>query len=153
MENDYLFPGTIDTRSSLGWEWPNRTSACTASRQQLSNQRRLGSLGTDLRAGWQKNSYVEQCGWSLRSSECLFFEVHRIGMKMKRGRSLSNKLLRNLSEDWVTSHSRQMYLWRCPCYEGDCTRFLSVQVEWSGFTAFKQPQNNETDKVHFQTIS
>lgn len=55
MESDYLFPGTIDTCSSPGWEWPNRTSASTVSRQQESNERRLGSLGMYLTAGWQKS--------------------------------------------------------------------------------------------------
>lgn len=102
--------------SSLGWEWPNHTSACIVSRQQLSNQRRLGSLGTDLRAGWQKNCYVEQCGWSLRGSESLFWSPSYWHWKWNVGGVFKNKLLRNLSEDWVTSHSRQMYLSRCPCY-------------------------------------
>lgn len=140
------------TCSSLGWEWPNRTSACTVSRQQLSNQRRLGSLGTDLRAGWQKSSYVEQCGWSLRGSECLFLKSIVLAWKWNVGGVFQTNCWETFQKT-VTSHSCQMYLWRCPCYEGDCTRFLSVQVEWSSFTAFKQPQNNETDKVHFQTIS
>lgn len=117
MENDYLFPGTIDTRSSLGWEWPNRTSACTASRQQLSNQRRLGSLGTDLRAGWQKNSYVEQCGWSLRSSECLFLKSIVLAWKW----NVRGVFQTNCWETFQKTESLHTHV-RCICEDVHVTR-------------------------------
>ncbi len=103
MTTYFLVPLTC---SSLGWKWPNRTSACTVSRQQLSNQRRLGSLGTDLRAGWQKNSYVEQCGWSLRGSECLFLSPsyrHENGTWEVSFKQTVEKPFRRLSHFTLTS--------------------------------------------------
>lgn len=135
------------TCSSLGREWPNRTSVCTVSRKQQSNERRLGSLGRDLRAGWQKSS---------RSTTWVEFAMlwvsFVLSIVLAWNWNVSGVFQTNCCKMfldcrvWGTSNSHPIYLWSSTIAHGFCLFRLNEGV------SVKQPQNSKTESIFKLTV-